>query len=316
MTMMPGGGGMNTGDLTCSGNGLIRCPMEIPYQPVFITSNNEFRFVQTTGCPPYPQNWTVRQETCIDDQTIEIPIAPRFASTPVPVVTALAEFKGITYLVEDPSPILGSIGIFDNGVFIYGSSSPCGFGSDCPSDNTGAPTIYVDAVDSEGNTIDFCGGHPTPFLEYHVHSGATFSGIDAGRIRCGLALDTPGEHSVRLGWMYDGFGIYGRYSQGGNVPVDLDSCSGHTHEIDGVMTYHYHIPDAFPWIIGCFKGCPRVTNNPRELAFAETGSYGCPQGLDEDPDPLMEPDPSNHASKLRVYAASVLLVAFAALVFA
>ena len=92
---------------------------------------------------------------------------------------------------------------------------------------------------SEGDTIDYCGGHPTPIdLEYHVHSGATFTASNAGRERCGLPIDTAGQHSTRLGWMYDGFGIYGRYSLNGEVPTDLDRCSGHTHEIDGVMTYH------------------------------------------------------------------------------
>ena len=32
----------------------------------------------------------------------------------------------------------------------------------------------------------------------------------------------------------------------GIVPTDLDECGGHTHEIDGEMTYHYHLPDHFP----------------------------------------------------------------------
>lgn len=313
-TGMPGGGGMNTGDLTCSGNNLVRCPMSEPYQPVSKTANSDYLLISTTGCPPYPQNWTVQQETCIVSTVIEIPLNPKFASTPVPVVTEQEEFRGITYLAEDPTPILGAIGILDNGVYIYGSSSPCGFGANCPSDGTGAPTQYVDAVDSEGHTIDYCGGHPTPFLEYHVHSGASFSDRRAGRERCGLETDTDGNHSIRLGWMYDGFGLYGSYSQGGMRPTGLDSCSGHTHEIDGVMTYHYHIPDAFPWIIGCFKGCPKVSNNEQELAFSETGNYGCPEGLADDPNPLIEPDPSGgHASTIRVYAAPVLLVVLAAM---
>lgn len=45
--------------------------------------------------------------------------------------------------------------------------------------------------------------------------------------------------------------------------------------IDGEMMYHYNFPDEFPWIIGCFKGCLLVENNPRELAFANNGDYGC-----------------------------------------
>ena len=92
-----------------------------------------------------------------------------------------------------------------------------------------------------------------------------------------------------LGWMFDGFGLYGRYSQGGLVPTDLDQCHGHTHEIDGVMTYHYHLTDGFPWPTGCYKGCPEVSNNPNQLSFINSDpEFGCPDGLDDDPDPLVE----------------------------
>ena len=313
--MGPGGG---IGNLTCAGNDLVRCPMQPPFPAVNMTTNNQYRLIQTTGCPPYPQNWTVQQETCINPRTIEIPLNPRYASTPVPIVQALSEYQGITYLMESPVPVLGSIGIFDNGVYIYGSSSPCGFGSLCPYQDASAPSTYVDAVDSEGDTIDFCGGHPTPIdLEYHVHSGETFSESNAGRRLCGLPEDTPGEHSVRLGWMYDGFGIYGRKSLNGEVPTDLDQCGGHTHEIDGVMTYHYHIQHEFPWIIGCFKGCPHVANNDRQLSFANSDAYGCPEGLDADPvlTETTQLPGGNGASQVQsIVSTLVLLLAIAVLI--
>ena len=308
----PGGGGGQQRDLTCAGNNLTRCPMQEPFQPITVTANNNYRLIQTSGCPPYPQNWTVMQEACINDRTIEIPLTPRFATTPVPIVTALSDFQGITYLEATPTPVLGSIGLFDNGVYIYGSSSPCGFGADCPTTNANAPSIWVDAVDSEGDTIDYCGGHPTPInLEYHVHSGATFTASNTGRERCGLPTDTAGQHSTRLGWMYDGFGIYGRYSLNGEVPTDLDLCSGHTHEIDGVMTYHYHIPDQFPWIIGCFKGCPRVANNQGQLSFADGADYGCPEGLAEDPG-FVPPGGGNGASEAQAMVGTLVLLIFIA----
>ena len=46
--------------------------------------------------------------------------------------------------------------------------------------------------------------------------------------------------------------------------------------LDGEMTYHYHLPDQFPWIIGCFKGCPEISNN-NMLEFARGEEYGCPE---------------------------------------
>ena len=169
-----------------------------------------------------------------------------------------------------------------NGVNIFGVGAPCGAGSPCPTDDPNAPTTWVDAVESEGHTFDNCGGHASPRGDYHLHAGNYLSNATQ-RMACRLPIDTPGQHSELLGWAFDGFGLYGRLSIGGEVPTDLDRCSGHTHEINGTMEYHYHLPDAFPWTIGCFKGCPDVTNNMRQLMFANNGSYGCPQGLDTDP---------------------------------
>ena len=89
--------------------------------------------------------------------------------------------------------------------------------------------------------------------------------------------------------MFDGFGIYGQFSQGGELPTQLDECHGHTHEMDGVMTYHYHLPTGFPYVIGCYKGCPEVSDNQMQLSkFNIDATYGCPIDLSTDPDPLYE----------------------------
>ena len=201
---------------------------------------------------------------------------------PVPVGEIARRYRGISYLKEDPSPILGPLGVLVNGVNVFGVGAPCGGGSPCPSDDPNAPTIWVDAVESEGRTFDNCGGHASNRVLYHLHAGNYLSNATQ-RMACRLPVDTPGQHSELLGWAFDGFGLYGRLSVGGEVPTDLDRCGGHTHEVNGTMEYHYHLPDAFPWTIGCFKGCPDVSNNMRQLMFANNGSYGCPQGLDTDP---------------------------------
>ena len=91
-----------------------------------------------------------------------------------------------------------------------------------------------------------------------------------------------GQHSPLIGWIFDGFGLYGQYSVNGVVPTDLDQCGGHTHDINGSMVYHYHMPNSFPWSIGCFTGCPYIENNPRE--FANLTQYGCPVALDKEVD--------------------------------
>ncbi len=65
-----------------------------------------------------------------------------------------------------------------------------------------------------GHTVDGCGGHPAPTHQYHVHSGIGMETSDL-RKTCGLPVDEPKTHSELLGWMFDGYGLYGKYSLNG-----------------------------------------------------------------------------------------------------
>ena len=62
-----------------------------------------------------------------------------------------------------------------------------------------------------------------------------------------------GEHSPLVGWSIDGLPVYGPFSDGGEVPTDLNGCYAHSH---GDIGWHYHgnfegeTQDAF---IGCYQ---------------------------------------------------------------
>ena len=254
-----------------------QCPTTAPFMMAEITEDDTFRKIATDTCPPYDNpKWTNPNSACQFSKIYSIPLKPAFAKVPIPLGEKDTVFNNITYLKEDPRPIFGAIGVLINGVEVFGVGSPCGFSSLCPA--AGAPTEYVDAVESEGHTVDPCAGHAAPTGSYHIHSGLGINTTEQ-REACRLPADIQGEHSQLVGWMFDGFGLYGRYSLEGNVPTDLDECSGHTHEIDGESTYHYHLPDQFPWTIGCYKGCPEVSNNENELGSIESNpDYGCPEG--------------------------------------
>lgn len=262
------------------------CPSALPYLNITISTDNTYRYVTTFQCPPYSNpGWTNPNSACAVQVTYKLPLNPKFAKIPIPVAQTAGMYNSIRYLSNNPTPILGALGVMVNGVNLFGVGSPCGFRAPCPP--TGLSN-YVDAVISEGHTLDTCGGHPSPTGEYHIHSAETLHTAN-GRLACSLPADVEGEHSKLLGWAFDGFGIYGEYSENGKVPAQLDACGGHTHEINGENVYHYHLPheDQYPWTIGCFKGCPQVSNNQRQLIYAETDTqYGCPQGLENDPDPL------------------------------
>ena len=98
---------------------------------------------------------------------------------------------------------------------------------------------------------DSCQGHPQAAGQYHYHNVSS----------C-VEQVVPGEHSPLVGYIADGFGIYGKQGEGGIelTNADLDECHGHVHDltINGavVRQYHYHATEAFPYAVGCYKGTP------------------------------------------------------------
>lgn len=117
-------------------------------------------------------------------------------------------------------------------------------------------SVVFDALDAENRdagaweTQDKCAGHPERTGQYHYHT----------LTEC---IADPGSgHSALLGWAVDGFGLFGKRGERGEVLTDddLDACHGHTHEIDWdgrrVTMYHYHATAEYPYTLGCFKGTP------------------------------------------------------------
>ncbi|MDE2428733.1 MAG: YHYH protein [Burkholderiales bacterium] len=103
---------------------------------------------------------------------------------------------------------------------------------------------------------DACQGHPERTGKYHHHNVSS----------CLTQKDTPGQHSPLVGYIADGFGLYGNLGENGKAltNADLDECHGHTHMIvvNGVAVnqYHYHQTKEFPYTIGCYKGTPVSIN--------------------------------------------------------
>jgi YHYH protein len=102
---------------------------------------------------------------------------------------------------------------------------------------------------------DHCNGHPQQQGAYHYHSLS----------ECVAETDSGTGHSKLLGYVYDGFGIYGTRGEKGKVltNADLDECHGHTHTVKWngkkAKMYHYHATAAYPYTIGCYRGTPAVT---------------------------------------------------------
>lgn len=117
--------------------------------------------------------------------------------------------------------------------------------------------------------IDACNGHPDENGTYHYH-GVPYCITDA--------VDTPGEHSVMIGLLLDGYPVYGPQDLGGATPTDLDVCKGHfgpTPEFpDG--TYHYHLLESGTYSIDCFHGVVQRTDSDHGETGAAPGGGAAP----------------------------------------
>ena len=122
---------------------------------------------------------------------------------------------------------LGEIGVTKNGVVIFNAADARG----------------EDALARE--IVDMFGGHPAR-SEYHYHF-----------IPERLDNEILGDgHSGIVGYINDGFPIYGYKGEGGVEMSndDLDQCHGHQH---GTLGYHYHATIEYPYTIGCYMGTLR-----------------------------------------------------------
>lgn len=116
--------------------------------------------------------------------------------------------------------------------------------------------VLFNALDAPGRdavaheTQDACQGHPQESGVYHYHSLSS----------CVPDPRAPAGHSALVGYLLDGFGLYGPYGEAGQALAskDLDECHGHTHAIvwEGkpVSMYHYHATPDFPYTAGCLRG--------------------------------------------------------------
>lgn len=108
-----------------------------------------------------------------------------------------------------------------------------------------------DAVRLE--TFDSCCGHPNQDGMYHYQQYPTC-------IKSPFK-DPQGKHSPIIGYMFDGYPIYGPNGEDGKPPTDLDSSNGHEDPIRG---YHYHVTKGYPYLIGSYRGTPvRENFGPR-----------------------------------------------------
>jgi phosphatidylethanolamine-binding protein (PEBP) family uncharacterized protein len=127
----------------------------------------------------------------------------------------------------------GPVGVAINGVPIF---NPCKQGG-CQNGDT--------KVLGE---LDICNGHAGRADDYHYHAAPTC-------MMAGQSASYWNTHPV--GWALDGFAIYGYNNADGTVATRDDVCGGNTTAVsNGPGGYSYHVTDASPYVLSCFRGTP------------------------------------------------------------
>ena len=133
---------------------------------------------------------------------------------------------------------MGAIGVTLSGAVLFD-----------PYEGDGTTLAYDDNFTIDGVPfIDDCGGHPAPPQgQYHYHGIPTCITSE---------VDVAGGHSVLLGYLLDGFAVYGPQGEDGDAPTDLDDCGGHVGATPEFPqgAYHYHLTETAPYAPTCYHG--------------------------------------------------------------
>ncbi len=189
---------------------------------ITVTDANGTRTIQSTNVP-------------VDAKIGDWPMTKYALLTAIDGNPGIPAARAVSYALSSTPTVnatptcvsLGAIGVTLNGVVLYNSVD--GRGNDA----------------AANEILDIYGGHPAN-TDYHYHSVPERFDVTLG----------PDGHSGIVGYIRDGFAIYGYRGVGGAeiTNADLDVCHGHAH---GTIGYHYHATMEYPYTIGCYRGTPR-----------------------------------------------------------
>ena len=159
---------------------------------------------------------------------LQVPLATSFSGAnawKIPLAPAIA--------ATTTTAVDGPIGVAINGVPIF---NPCKQGG-CQNGDTKAL-----------GELDVCNGHAGRGDDYHYHAAPTC-------MMAGQAASYWNTHPV--GWALDGFAIFGYNNADGTLASRDGICGGNASAVsNGPAGYSYHVTDASPYVLSCFRGTP------------------------------------------------------------
>jgi hypothetical protein len=194
-----------------------------------ITSDGTYVTIKTNGIPDHKSPYYPTANALYESYSGTTFGGGTFTLNPNKIATQTLTFKipvsPTEASVHSATP-LGPIGVALNGVALYNQYAG-------PNEQ---------ALTSEINSFDKYYGHPTGTSQYHYHVEPLY-----------LTTVTSTKSGL-MGFLLDGFPIYGPEEEGGTTIIssDLDVYHGHTHAtIDFPNgTYHYHFTADSPYMNG------------------------------------------------------------------
>ncbi|MCH2137176.1 MAG: YHYH protein [Phycisphaerales bacterium] len=221
---------------------------DVPGLSVELNYDTGMAIITSTNVPAHPTGPFDGSTGCFNPN----PVTAQNDTWEIPLVPFPTDNPQVVYFEQ-----MGQVGVMLNGTTYYNPYDAGGI--DAPS------TICMD---------DYY-GHPSPDGRYHYHQAPAW------------AMNGQIGHSMIIGYSFDGYPVYGPFESTGVYAMDLtgdmalDACNGHEDDIRG---YHYHAvafsdrPDGFPWIQGCYRGEP-VMSNFTGGGGGGGGCDGCAQNM-------------------------------------
>lgn len=164
--------------------------------------------------------------------------------------------KPVYSKTTSPTTGVSATGLMVNGVPLFNATKPS---------KDGNQSLYSPQTDPKfTGELDNCDGHSGRGDDYHYHAYPTClvktltAKVGATKAKNGL-----------LGWVLDGYPIYGLTEINGAAASKLDACMG--HDIKNGVGYHYHYSIKAPYSPMCYHGVVPIENSPEHQPTAANG---------------------------------------------
>lgn len=194
-----------------------------------ITSDGTFVTIKTNGTPDHTSPYYATTNALYKAYSGTTPLGYEFKKNPNVIAIQSFTFKiplKPAVATNHAATPLGPIGVALNGVALYNQYAG-------PNNQELTTEIY---------SFDNYNGHPTATSQYHYHVEPIY------------LTTVKSTKSGLLGFLLDGFPVYGPNEENGKTLVssDLDIYHGHTHATVDFPngTYHYHFTADAPYLNG------------------------------------------------------------------